>query len=154
MMLDDDDVSLDHSARPPIEVDDKILFDEWVSSESDLLEDDVQDLDWHTLFEEHILSENDYDLLDMDEFENDSLDDLLFGSNASIRNDESYPTNLEASHLRESINGNCNLEDHTLEETLFQEEQNGLEISFEGDDSMLESYGTQDLDPRPSITHS
>ena len=129
----DENVLIPYSANPPAEVDDDLLLDDGPCIKSCLsIDDDIQDQ--HTLFDDLYL-DDDYDLLDTDEYWDKSLDSLLF--------DLDEHEDLEFINLKEvepwgSLDGGCVSDEGTVEEMLYQEKITALNISLEEDNTMLE----------------
>lgn len=143
----DEDVSLHYTVGLPADVEDQILFDDGPSNDPVLsINHNIQDRDWHTLFEDYEELDDESDLLDVDGSEDDPIDSLLFESDESHQGDEPHTSGPETLDLKKSSNGYYNLKNRVAEETLFQAEEIALETSFEGDDSMLEDYDERDLD--------
>ena len=129
----DEDVLIPHSANPPAEEDDHLLFDDGPSNTSFLsFDDDIQDE--NILFDD-LYIDDDYDLLDTDEYWDESPESLLFDLD---EHDDLDFTDLEKIEHWKSINGSCDIEKGTKQELLYQEKSTALDISVEEDYSMLE----------------
>ena len=129
----DDDVSIAYSANPKAEAEDDLLLDDGTSNTPYLsIDDDIQNE--HILFDDLSL-DDDYDLLDTDEYWEESLDSLLFDLD---EHEDLDFMDLETIEPCRSIDGSCILDDGTTEEMLYQERSTALDISIEEDDSMLE----------------
>ena len=133
VMLDEEDM-IPLSANLPAEVDDDLLFDDGPSNTSFLsFDDDIQDE--NILFDDFHIDDDDYDLLDTDEYWDESPDSLLF--DLDEHEDLDY-MDLETTEHWKSMDGSRNIEQSIMQEMLYQGKGTALDISVEEDNSMLE----------------
>lgn len=128
----DEDVYIPHSTNQSAEVDDCLLLDDGPSSTSCLsIDDGIQDE--HNLFDDLLIDDDD-DLLDTDEYGDESLDSLLF--DLDDHEDVDF-MDLETIEHWKSIDGSCIIEEGITENMLYQEKSSAQD-SIDEDNSMLE----------------